>query len=61
MDELTSWSDSEYEPDLELHLIMDNYDTHKHEKVHRFLDRHPILEEISPGCTKPKRWVKKAT
>jgi transposase len=32
--------DSEYEPDLELHLIMDNYGTHKHEKVRRFLDRH---------------------
>ncbi len=32
--------DSEFEPDLELHLIMDNYGTHKHEKVRRFLDRH---------------------
>src|ERR1700751_2143419 len=32
--------DSEFEPDLELHLIMDNYGTHKHEKVGRFLDRH---------------------
>ena len=73
--------DSEYEPDLELHLIMDNYGTHKHEKVRRFLDRHrrfkvhyiptsssfakiercrQRLEEISPGCTKPKRRLKKA-
>ena len=32
--------DNEFEPDLELHLIMDNYGTHKHEKVRRFLDRH---------------------
>src|SRR3984893_4680792 len=32
--------DSEFEPDLELHLIMDNYGTHKHETVRRFLDRH---------------------
>ena len=32
--------DSEFEPDLELHLIMDNYGTHKHEMVRRFLDRH---------------------
>src|SRR5215831_13545780 len=32
--------DSEFEPDLELHLIMDNYGTHKHEKVRRFLERH---------------------
>jgi hypothetical protein len=29
------------EPDLELDLIMDNYGTHQHEKVRRFLDRHP--------------------
>jgi len=32
--------DNEFEPDLELHLIMDNYGTHKHEKVRHFLDRH---------------------
>jgi transposase len=32
--------DNEFEPDLELHLIMDNYGTHKHEKVRRFLERH---------------------
>jgi transposase len=32
--------DTEFEPDVELHLIMDNYGTHKHEKVRRFLERH---------------------
>jgi transposase len=30
--------DTEFEPDLELHLIMDNYGTHKHEKVRCFLE-----------------------
>ena len=28
-------------PDKELHLIVDNYSTHKHEKVRRWLARHP--------------------
>src|SRR6266404_4584303 len=32
--------DTEFEPDVELHLIMDNYGTHKHQKVRRFLERH---------------------
>ena len=29
------------EPELEIHVILDNYATHKHEKVRRWLDRHP--------------------
>jgi transposase len=28
-------------PDKELHLIVDNYSTHKHEKVRRWLAKHP--------------------
>lgn len=28
-------------PELDLHLIVDNYATHKHEKVKRWLKRHP--------------------
>ena len=28
-------------PVLELHLICDNYSTHKHDKVQRWLQRHP--------------------
>jgi hypothetical protein len=32
--------DDEYVGDQELHLILDNYGTHKHEKVRRWLDRH---------------------
>lgn len=33
--------DRETPPDLELHLILDNYATHKHPKVRRWLERHP--------------------
>ncbi len=29
------------DPDLELHLILDNYATHKHPKVKAWLERHP--------------------
>jgi transposase len=28
-------------PDLELHMICDNYSTHKHDRVLRWLERHP--------------------
>ena len=33
--------DRETPPDQELHLIVDNYATHKHPKVQRWLHRHP--------------------
>ena len=33
--------DRETPPELELHLIVDNYATHKHPKVKRWLQRHP--------------------
>ena len=29
------------EPGLEIHVILDNYATHKHDKVRRWLNRHP--------------------
>lgn len=29
------------EPDLDIHVIVDNYATHKHPKVKRWLERHP--------------------
>jgi transposase len=32
--------DRETPPDLDLHLIVDNYSTHKHESVNRWLERH---------------------
>ena len=33
--------DREFPGDVQLHLIMDNYGTHKHEKVRAWLKRHP--------------------
>ena len=33
--------DAETPPDLDLHLILDNYATHKHAKVRAWLARHP--------------------
>ena len=33
--------DSEIAGDLSLHLIVDNYSPHKHQKVRRWLERHP--------------------
>src|SRR3984957_1032415 len=33
--------DAETPPDRELHLILDNYATHKHPKVQRWLKKHP--------------------
>jgi len=33
--------DAETPPDLDLHLIVDNYGTHKHPRVKRWLHRHP--------------------
>jgi hypothetical protein len=32
---------SEITEDLSIHLIVDNYSTHKHQKVRRWLERHP--------------------
>jgi transposase len=33
--------DAETPPELDLHLIVDNYSTHKHERVKSWLQRHP--------------------
>ena len=33
--------DREYDGDEELHLVLDNYGTHKHPKVQRWLTKHP--------------------
>lgn len=35
--------DKETPPDLDLHLIVDNYSTHKGEKIHKWLARHPRI------------------
>jgi transposase len=37
--------DEETPPDRELHLIVDNYATHKHEKVRRWMERHPRFNQ----------------
>ncbi len=36
--------DKEFPPEVPLHLILDNYGTHKHEKVRAWLQRHPRFE-----------------
>jgi transposase len=33
--------DEEFPDDLKLHVVMDNYGTHKHPRVQRWLERHP--------------------
>jgi transposase len=33
--------DEEFPEDLKLHVVMDNYGTHKHPRVQRWLKRHP--------------------
>jgi transposase len=33
--------DEEFPEDLKLHVVMDNYGTHKHPRVQRWLQRHP--------------------
>jgi transposase len=33
--------DREFPPDLQLHIVMDNYGTHSHPKVQRWLAKHP--------------------
>ena len=33
--------DAEFPPEMKLHLVMDNYGTHKHPKVRGWLQRHP--------------------
>jgi transposase len=36
--------DAEYPGEVELHLVMDNYGTHKHPKVVRWLGKHPRMK-----------------
>jgi len=45
--------DADTPPDLELHLILDNYATHKHPKVKAWLKRHPRfhLHFIPTSCS----------
>jgi len=58
--------DAETSPDLALHLIVDNYGTHKHAKVRRWLARHPRVHlHFTPtGATwlnLVERWLRELT
>jgi transposase len=54
------------DPDLDLHLIVDNYATHKHPKVKRWLARHPrfhmhFIPTSSSWLNLVERWFRDLT
>jgi transposase len=58
--------DKEYEPELELHLVMDNYATHKTDHVERWLKRHPrfkihFIPTSSSWMNLVERWFAEIT
>jgi len=58
--------DRETPPDLDLHLIVDNYATHKHAKVKRWLERHPrfhmhFIPTSSSWLNMIERWFREIT
>jgi len=58
--------DGQTPPDVELHLIADNYHTHKHEKVQRWLARHPrfhmhFIPTSSSWLNLVERWFREIT
>ena len=58
--------DCETPPDLDLHLIADNYSTHKHPKVQRWLQRHPrfhvhFIPTSSSWLNLIERWFRDLT
>ena len=58
--------DAETPKELELHLIVDNYNTHKHEKVRRWLKRHPrfhmhFIPTSSSWLNLVERWFREIT
>lgn len=58
--------DRETPPELALHLIADNYCTHKHPKVHRWLKRHPrfhmhFIPTSSSWLNLIERWFREIT
>ena len=58
--------DAETPGDLDLHLIVDNYSTHKHEKVNRWLRRHPrfhmhFIPTSSSWLNLIERWFRDLT
>ncbi len=58
--------DSETPPRLDLHLIVDNYGTHKHERVKTWLRRHPrfhlhFIPTSSSWLNMVERWFREIT
>jgi transposase len=58
--------DEQTPPDLDLHLIIDNYRTHKHPKVQRWLKRHPrfqvhFIPTSSSWLNLVERWFRELT
>jgi len=58
--------DAETPPDLDLHLIVDNYATHKHPKVQAWLARHPrfhlhFIPTSSSWLNLVERWFREIT
>jgi transposase len=58
--------DAETPSDLDLHLVIDNYSTHKHPKVRRWLKRHPrfhvhFIPTSSSWLNLIERWLRDLT
>lgn len=58
--------DAQTPPDLEVHMIVDNYHTHKHDKVQRWLQRHPrfhihFIPTSSSWLNLIERWFREIT
>jgi len=58
--------DAETSPELDLHLIVDNYATHKHPRVRRWLKRHPrfhlhFTPTSSSWLNLVERWFRELT
>jgi len=58
--------DAETAPHLDLHLIVDNYGTHKHPRVHSWVRRHPrvhlhFLPTSSSWLNRVERWFRELT
>jgi transposase len=58
--------DTEYETGEELHLVMDNYGTHKHAKVRAWLEKHPrfhlhFIPTSSSWLNLVERWFAELT
>ena len=58
--------DEQAPPQLDLHLIVDNYATHKHPKVKVWLKRHPRFHQhfvppSSPWLNMVERWFRDLT